>query len=892
MRRTATVLLFVLVSGPIAAAQTIYHVDDDAAPGGDGLSWATAYDTLPPALTAAQPGDHIWVAAGTYVGNFTLALGVEMYGGFAGTETLLEQRDWTTHETILDGNQTGSVVTGPIGATETTRIDGFTITNGSGTFAHSREYGGGVYLFDSSPTVANNAITANTGTNGGGLYAQESSSTIVGNAITGNSASSGGGLDLYSASPTIVRNTITGNTGTLGGGLGLLQSSPTIANNVISNNSANGGGGLDLSESSPTIANNLIAGNGARGGGGLLLRLSSPTIANNTIVGNWATDSGGLRVEYLSSPTIVNTIIAFNSSGVRLEGDGTPTLRHNCVYGNADYDYHGLADPTGTDGNISADPELADPRYGNLHIQPNSPCRDAGDNADAWGDFDMDGEPRILPAGATVDIGADESDGTVWAEGPYAIVRVSPVGDDANDGASWASAKRTVQAGIDSAAALGGEVWVRSGTYQERIALNSFTQVYGGFAGMETMRHERDWVAHTTILDARQQGSVVTAHAGYSVSTVDGFTITGGNAEHGGGFYLSYSSLTIVNNTIAGNVASVGGGMHLLDSSPTIAKNRIIDNSAVWGGGGLYLKWSSPTFANNTVTGNGAGNWGGGLSLNSSSPMIEGCMITGNTAGDNGGGLYLSSYADPMIVNNVITGNTAGIFGGGLYAGYDPLPTIANNTVTGNSAGDGGGGLYLHSSRSPTIAGTIVALNSSGIYVSEYHYVVTPTMRSNCVSGNAEYDYFGLDDPTGTNGNVSVEPLFAVAPAPGLDGKWGTQDDDLGDLHLSVGSPCINTGDPATTLEADAVDLDGSPRVQGCRIDMGAYESDDPQLPGDFNDDGRFDLVDAAFMQLCFDAPESRPEWADTCLCVFDSNGDARLGAADYAEWHLLMTGP
>ena len=134
-------------------------VDDDASSGGDGLAWATAYEDLQTALTQAEVlnadgdtnnnVDQIWVAEGTYLpskelssGNarsatFSLLDGVALYGGFAGTETTLEARDWNVHETILSGDigEIGesadnalTVVTCP-GVIETT-IDGFSITAG------------------------------------------------------------------------------------------------------------------------------------------------------------------------------------------------------------------------------------------------------------------------------------------------------------------------------------------------------------------------------------------------------------------------------------------------------------------------------------------------------------------------------------------------------------------------------------------------------------------------------------------------------------------------------------------------------------------------------------------------------------------------------------------
>ena len=83
--------------------------------------------------------------------------------------------------------------------------------------------------------------------------------------------------------------------------------------------------------------------------------------------------------------------------------------------------------------------------------------------------MDIDAQARIL--GSHVDIGADESDGTLRPAGPYTVVRVRPGGNDAQNGSSWALAKRTVQAGINAASLLGGEVWVQAGTYGERITL-------------------------------------------------------------------------------------------------------------------------------------------------------------------------------------------------------------------------------------------------------------------------------------------------------------------------------------------------------------------------------------------------------------------------------------
>ena len=97
------VSMFLLAIISAANAKTIY-TDADRPPGGDGLSWSTAFKDLQDGLADAGGGDEIWVAAGTYypsvevggIGSryqaFQMKNGVAIYGGFVGTETSLAQR--------------------------------------------------------------------------------------------------------------------------------------------------------------------------------------------------------------------------------------------------------------------------------------------------------------------------------------------------------------------------------------------------------------------------------------------------------------------------------------------------------------------------------------------------------------------------------------------------------------------------------------------------------------------------------------------------------------------------------------------------------------------------------------------------------------------------------
>ena len=226
-------------------------------------------------------------------------------------------------------------------------------------------------------------------------------------------------------------------------------------------------------------------------------------------------------------------------------------------------------------------------------MQPGSPCVDAGDSSlVVAGSLDMDGQPRIQ--GSSVDIGADESYGTLWSTNPT-VLYVSPSGSDNNDGSSWAKAKKTVQAGIDAASNVGGDVWVAAGVYAERVTLQDPTAIStAALRGNETSGSQRNFAANKSIIDGSGGGNIMTSGVPGTIAGIDGFTIRNSGASYNG-ISCSSSSPAISNNTISGN----GRGIYCSSSNPVISDNTVVGNVL-----GIVCSSSSPAIINNTITGN------------------------------------------------------------------------------------------------------------------------------------------------------------------------------------------------------------------------------------------------------------------------------------------------
>lgn len=851
----------VLLASSLTHAAKIVYVDVSAGSNTyNGLSWGAAKKTVTAGIGAAVNGDQVWVAQGTYVERITLKNGVLLYGGFPVGGGEWASRNVGAHETTLDGGQGGDVVTAPSSVTATARIDGFTIRNGSC----------GILCSNSSPIIANNIIRENTSTSGG-IYASGGSPAITGNIITANSHD---GMRCSSGSAVITGNTVHDN-----GGRGISAGSTNI---VVCNNQVYGQSkydGIYIGTSTGLVANNVVWDNYRA-----IESRGMAAIVNNTIISHRAE---GLYVYAASgSPTIANNIAAFN--GVGIAANAQTILTKNCIYGNTVANYQTVATHT-TD--LSVDPKLAAYEFGQYHLLPDSPCVNSGDNSvvqDGW--TDMDGQSRVYPVAGAVDIGADESYGEPRRITPR-VVRVAPTGSDGNDGSAWGDdhAVKSIQAAIDLVTPGGGEVWVKAGTYQERVTLPMFVYLYGGFAGTESLRVARATRTNVTIIDGQQAGSVVTCPEGFRLSTIDGFTIRNGLSAFGGGINCTGGSPTISNNIITGNFTSYSGAGLYTEASPLICGNEISNNRALTAdgttGGGIACPMGSaltagPVITGNTISNNYAGGGGGLWNLYNATITASGNTITQNSA-SYGGGCHIEAGT---LSDNTISGNIASFGGGGIsicgglvtrnticdntvdgatptgggvicYAG-----TVSNNVITGNSARSGAGVACLGSGSGGKIVGNVIAKNTGSECGGIYALLTTSVKIINNTIVGGQTDDAGLPVSSGidcfeASGEISnnIITLFKYgirkynSPAPALKNncmynpggtnyQWisqGTGDitADPGLLSISAGDYHLTATSPCinaglnTASDIPAQDMDGQARIRASIVDIGADES-------------------------------------------------------------------
>lgn len=774
-------LLFLLSS---LSAATI-HVDASASGGNSGTSWADAFTRIQDALASASTGDEIWVAAGTYYPDatgsgpfaddrtlsFELKSGVELYGGFAGNETGIGQRDLLYNETVLSGeiqqdgdpdNNSYHVVDG--GAADSTAIlNGFVIRDGSAN-GSGNESSGGAYI-SLSPTVADPS-----------------------------------GPQLLNC--RFVNNSATG----LGGALYLWNSPSTFINCVFSGNTAEYGGAIYLQDSSSEFVNCTAQGNYAghfSSGAVLYMTGSAPEFTNCLFWGNRNPSSEITWVDITgagNSPSFDNCLLqGKNASSLNAYGSG------NLDGSNATNDPRFL-NPT--------DPLDAPTPSGELFLTPASTAViDAGLNAANSTIADARSRDRILDGDAdstaTIDLGA------------YELVTPIYVHNDApgaDNGSSWTDAFTDFQDALD-AAGPGDEIWVAEGLYQPSVTTDpavvrsttflipDAVRARGGFAASEAHPDERDIQAHPAILSGNFGGLVSRLDDAFHVVTLDGvgtltefdgFEVIRGSANQsapynrGGGLRINGGAPRILNCTLNNNFATTGAGAHVQGSSSARFTDCLFtNNEATSTGGGLSLTSSATVRINRSRFEENTAPSGGATACSGSSPRFANTTFISNSA-DEGGGAFLINGSDAQFLNTTFHDNEATTTGGGLRV-EDSNPVVSNTIVWANKA----------STSATSIPASISTSNATPAY-------------SNSLLQNL--------DLSGSGGNLD-------GTDPANNPRFRNPADGTGlvtEVRLLPDSPVIDAGDES--IFSGDLDFDSAPRIADgdldgtATIDLGAHE--------------------------------------------------------------------
>ena len=805
-------LLSLPALSPVGYAQSIRYVKPLASGTGSGSSWANASGDLQSQINA--PGvQQVWVAAGLYQPtsgrdrsiSFAMKNGVALYGGFAGSETALNQRPGVNP---LTGSPSSTTLSGDIGVAGnpsdnsyhvvnnpswldgTAILDGFVITGGRADGGDSSSNGGGMYNNSSSPSLSNCSFVGNSASiYGGGMFNYSISSPILSNcSFLSNSASAGGGIANYS------------------------NSNPSLSNcSFLSNSASDGGGMYNLNGSNPSLSNCSFVGNSASdfGGGMFIYYKSNPSLSNCSFVGNSASNGGGMY-NNSSSPSLSNCVVFGNGAANTFYNNSGSITASYCLF---EASVSGYTDG-GHNLTTTRSPFLS---ATDARLNACSPAINAGNNGANTTPTDLAGNPRLY--GGAIDLGAYEyqsapatvaitsqppsassvlSGASVSASvsltgsvsqyqwykngsllnsqtsaaltltsvqssdaGRYTLVisgtcnsltstafslSVTPVRyvkqGGSGDGSSWTTASGDLQSQINAGGVQ--QVWVAAGTYQpapgQYFALKEGVKVYGGFAPSGNPAFtDRNWTQYPTTLRGNGTHVVRNEQNGLTnAALLDGFTLTGGQAETGGGM-LNNQAYPMINHCI-------------------FKDNR----ATIWGGGIYNLGPGTTTVANSLFVINSAHSGGAAFSYDRATPRFINVTLVANSATDNGGAVHNYQGAQTELINAIVWGNHQSAASSQLYTSGPGQMRVSYSLLEGGAE---------------------------------------------AIIGGKAVDNISSQDP-----------LFG--------------DLARGDYQLRACSPAINSGSGSVGTGELTTDLAGNPRLYGGAIDLGAYEYQAPgQVP-------------------------------------------------------------
>ncbi|MEZ0539052.1 choice-of-anchor Q domain-containing protein [Fibrella arboris] len=746
-------LCLLLVAGKAQTVRYVSATGTNATPA-TATSWAAATSNLQGAIDASVAGDQVWVRSGTYKpgggspsasSSFSMKTGVAIYGGFAGTETTLNQRVLAaTPTTILSGDigtvgnssdNCNNVINNSANNLNSTAIlDGFTISDASGATA----FGGGMYNRNSSPTVRNCLFQNNSVNFGGGMAiladGSTASPTLINCSFLTNTANVGGGIYINggnsgTASPTLINCSFQGNTAVGGGGAVMVITQQGTAAPQATNCILLGTILMSFNGAQPTfVTTNCLIQPGAVSGG---------AAGNFSQTNNVVTNSSPFV--NTTSPQITDCSMAINAglnsapglSGITTDAGGNPRLFPTSG-GTVDigaYEFTAVANPS---RQISITQQPASVSLVCAGSAVSVPVLVSGSSPTfQWFRAPLGGvgvasavsgattATLTLPSAQTTDAGSFSlvitGCNTVTTIAFSLVVNpplfVTPTGAGAQNGSSWANAYagNALQTAINAAqTSCGRQVWVAAGTYKPTVngtpttdrdatfTMQPGVAIYGGFIGNEVALSQRPAsslsVPPSTTLSADIANNTnVSAYNLFrngpgltGTAILDGFVLAFALANNTGAQAGKQNGGAIYNNGLgSGNVCS-----------PTI-RNCWFMNNFAFGGSGIY---------------------NGGANSGNSSPSISNCRFENNqravggltqgpNGGNNGGGGIMNDGANggtsnPVISNCLFRSNSSFIGGGILNnAAVSGVasPTIVNclfQSNTTSSTTDGGSGIY------------------------------------------------------------------------------------------------------------------------------------------------------------------------------------------------------
>lgn len=821
------------------AGGSIIYVNKSAAGNNDGTSWTDAYTDLQPAIAAAISGTQIWVAAGTYKPttgadrsvSFAMKEGVALFGGFAGTETALSQRDYAANETILSGDLSGNDVVNDTegdgididdllnygdntfhvvtctGLSSTAVLDGFTISGGyadDGSGGSPNLCGAGMYIYQSSPTLSNLLIRYNVYLMfGGGIYMTDGTNGE-------NHLEDALGTSIPS-SPVLTNVTLSMNRyrhigGGSGGGIYNFGGNPVLSHVTFDQNETQSAGGGMVSYGAP-ILNDVVfsknIGGNELGGGGLDIEPKNNILTAET-------------------PAVYLTNVTFSGNNTLWEGsvgNGGGMANRTIVY---------LTDVTFT-----------------------------GNNGTYGGGFCNEAPYDDIPPTAILNHVTFDSN-TAY----FTIHNNCKGGGMFNAGSASLDDVTFVN---NSAEYLGGGMYSNTNftTTLSNVSFTGNSADYGGGMYQEAIE--------STHFDPKTNYPI----------TLDKVSFTENHANNdGGGLYNDYATADLTDVTFTKNTADASGGglangnLYIINDivstitslryySMTMKGVSFIENSAGGGGGGAYTAGGFTAFYNPTFTGNKATS-GGGLYVpdyfpdNDAGNLITNAVFSGNSAQYGGGvsieyAMRLSTY----ITDTLICDNTASADGGGIWS--SAIFGLCNTTIAGNKAEGTGGGIYTFDSIT-FMANSIIWGNAAKKNYSGIHSDIKYTSPGDSRYGNniiQEMEPISIYEDDG--GNMDVDPQFAddgsyrlKDTSPAIDSgsaypylKVATKN-DLATIAYGRYKPSNLT---VTFYRIDRVvtDLDSNSRLVDGYYDIGAYEGQNiGSISGTVTDSGGNPLSGAA----------------------------------------------